>query len=167
MQSFEPTHTSFLRLNYYPVEDPLSDLPDEVRDGADLGIHHHSDAGAVTILIQDDVGGLQVFKDGYWYDVEPIAGAFVVNIGDMVQVWSNDEYRAALHRVQAMSSIDRYSFPFFFNPAYGAIVEPLECAKTPNLYLGIDWGEFRRRRADGDYANVGKEVQIADYHVVS
>mgnify|MGYP002010366576 CR=1 FL=1 len=167
VQSFEPTHTSFLRLNYYPVEDPLSDLPDEVRDGADLGIHHHSDAGAVTILIQDDVGGLQVFKDGYWYDVEAIAGAFVVNIGDMVQVWSNDEYRAALHRVQAMSSVDRYSFPFFFNPAYGAIVEPLECAKTPNLYSGIDWGEFRRRRADGDFANIGKEVQIADYHVVS
>jgi isopenicillin N synthase-like dioxygenase len=165
--SFEPTHTSFLRLNYYPVEDPLSDLPEEAGNIADLGIHYHSDAGAVTILIQDHVGGLQVFKDGGWYDVEPIAGAFVVNIGDMVQVWSNDKYRAALHRVQAMSSIDRYSFPFFYNPAYGAVVEPLECAKTPILYQGIDWGEFRRKRADGDYANVGKEVQISDYRVTT
>ena len=163
--SFAPTHTSFLRLNYYPVEDPLSDLPEEAGDGADLGIHHHSDAGAVTILIQDSVGGLQVFKDGYWYDVEPVDGAFVVNIGDMVQVWSNDTYRAALHRVQAMSLTDRYSFPFFYNPAYGAIIEPLESATSPNLYTGIDWGEFRRLRADGDYADVGKEVQIADYRV--
>ena len=137
--SFAPTHTSFLRLNYYPVEDPLSDLPEEAGDGADLGIHHHSDAGAVTILIQDSVGGLQVFKDGYWYDVEPVEGAFVVNIGDMVQVWSNDSYRAALHRVQAMSLTDRYSFPFFYNPAYGAIIEPLESATSPNLYTGIDW----------------------------
>jgi isopenicillin N synthase-like dioxygenase len=110
---------------------------------------------------------LQVFKDGSWYDVEPIAGAFVVNIGDMVQVWSNDKYRAALHRVQAMSSIDRYSFPFFYNSAYGAVVEPLECAKTPILYQGINWGEFRRKRADGDYANVGKEVQISDYRVTT
>lgn len=163
--SFAPTHTSFLRLNYYPVEDPLSDFPEEAGDGADLGIHHHSDAGAVTILIQDSVGGLQVFKDGYWYDVEPVDGAFVVNIGDMVQVWSNDTYRAALHRVQAMSLTDRYSFPFFYNPAYGAIIEPLESATSPNLYTGIDWGEFRRLRADGDYADVGKEVQIADYRV--
>lgn len=166
-RSFEPTHTSFLRLNYYPVEDPLSDLPDETVEAADLGIHHHSDAGAVTILIQDDVGGLQVFKDGYWYDVEPIAGAFVVNIGDMIQVWSNDKYRAALHRVQAMNSVDRYSFPFFYNPAYSAVVAPLECAQSPLHYQGIDWGEFRRRRADGDFANVGKEVQIADYRLAA
>ena len=166
-KSFEPAHTSFLRLNYYPVEDPLSDIPEEAGAGADLGIHHHSDAGAVTILIQDDVGGLQVFKDDYWYDVEPIKDAFVVNIGDMFQVWSNDQYRAALHRVQAMSQTDRYSFPFFYNPDYGAIIEPLECAAEPNLYNSIDWGEFRRRRADGDYADVGKEVQIADYRVVA
>ena len=165
--SFAPTHTSFLRLNYYPVEDPLSDLPGGAGDEADLGIHHHSDAGAVTILIQDDVGGLQVFKDGYWYDVAPVDGAFVVNIGDMVQVWSNDRYRAALHRVQAMSERDRYSFPFFYNPAYGAVVEPLEGADLPHRYTGIDWGEFRRRRADGDYADVGKEVQIADYRIAA
>ena len=64
-----------------------------------------------------------------------------------------------------MSLTDRYSFPFFYNPAYGAIIEPLESATSPNLYTGIDWGEFRRLRADGDYADVGKEVQIADYRV--
>ena len=51
----------------------------------------HSDAGAVTILIQDQVGGLQVFKNGMWYGVKPVEGAFVINIGDVVQVWSNDE----------------------------------------------------------------------------
>lgn len=163
--SFRPGHTSFLRLNYYPVDDPLSDLPDAIGDGADLGIHHHSDAGAVTILLQDAIGGLQVFKDGYWHDVTPVDGAFVINIGDMVQVWSNDTYRAALHRVLAMENAERFSIPFFYNPSYSAIVEPLECASKPHRYNGIDWGEFRRRRADGDYADVGKEVQIADYQV--
>ncbi len=160
---FEPRHTSFLRLNYYPVEDPLSDLPEVDRSGADLGVHHHSDAGAVTVLMQDDVGGLQVFKDGLWHVVQPVDGAFVINIGDMVQVWSNDEYRAALHRAAAMEHVDRYSIPFFFNPSYESLIEPLECARLPKRYHGIDWGEFRRKRAAGDYADVGKEVQISDY----
>lgn len=164
-QSFEPNHTSFLRLNYYPVDDPLSDLSDSEHGEADLGIHHHSDAGAVTVLLQDNVGGLQVFKDGLWHNVQPVDGAFVINIGDMVQVWSNDEYRAALHRVAAMDTVERYSIPFFFNPAYDALVAPLENADTPKRYRAIDWGEFRRRRADGDYANVGKEVQISDYAI--
>ena len=163
--SFQPGHTSFLRLNYYPIEDPLSDLPSEIGDGADLGIHHHSDAGAVTILLQDAVGGLQVFKDGYWHDVEPVEGALVINLGDMVQVWSNDAYRAALHRVLAMENTARYSIPFFYNPAYSAFVEPLECTRKPHHYSRIDWGEFRRRRADGDFADIGKEVQIADYRI--
>ena len=94
----------------------------------------------------------------------PVDGAFVINIGDMVQVWSNDTYRAALHRVLAMENAGRFSIPFFYNPS-SAIVEPLECASEPHRYNGIDWSEFRRRRADGDYADVGKEVQIADYQV--
>ncbi len=162
---FASSHTSFLRLNYYPVEDPLSDLPEAASEGADLGIHHHSDAGAVTILLQDDVSGLQVFKDGFWHGVEPVDGAFVINIGDMVQVWSNDEYRAALHRVAAMDSVERYSIPFFFNPSYDAHVSPLDGTGDAKRYTAIDWGEFRRRRADGDYANVGHEVQISDYAV--
>ena len=92
-RELEPSHTSFLRLNYYPVQDPLSDLPVAQREGTDLGVHHHSDAGAVTILIQDQVGYLQVLKDGMWHGVKSIEGALVIKFGDMVQVWSNDEYR--------------------------------------------------------------------------
>ena len=83
----------------------------------------------------------------------------------MVQVWSNDEYRAALHRVAAMEELERYSIPFFYNPSYKAQVAPLEFGTNRRRYRAIDWGEFRRRRADGDYANVGKEVQISDYVV--
>lgn len=163
--SFQPSHTSFLRINYYPVDDPLSDLSDGNHGDADLGIHHHSDAGAVTILLQDGVSGLQVYKDGLWHVVQPIKGAFVINIGDMVQVWSNDEYRAALHRVAAMDTVERYSMPFFYNPSYEAQVAPLDFGSGAKRYTTIDWGEFRRRRADGDFADVGKEVQISDYAV--
>jgi len=159
---FEPAHTSFLRLNYYPVADPMG----ESAEGADLGVHHHTDAGALTVLLQDDVKGLQVYRDGAWYGVTPLKGAFVVNIGDMIQVWSNDIYRAAVHRVLAMDRVDRYSFPFFFNPSYDAVVQPLDATvnhSRPSNYRGISWGEFRRKRADGDYANNGAEVQISDY----
>jgi isopenicillin N synthase-like dioxygenase len=160
---FEPRHSSFLRLNYYPVVDPLGE---EGQSGADLGIHHHTDAGALTILLQDDIPGLQVCRDGTWHDVRPMSGALVVNIGDMVQVWSNDRYRAPVHRVLAMNRSDRYSLPFFFNPGYEAVVAPLPTvvsASRPALYSGFSWGEFRRKRADGDFADYGAEVQISDY----
>ena len=99
---FFPKHTSFLRLNYYPVNDPLADLKEQDHGEAGLGVHHHTDSGALTILSQDNIGGLQVNRDGKWYPITPIDRAFVINIGDMVQVWSNGEYKAALHRVVAM-----------------------------------------------------------------
>jgi isopenicillin N synthase-like dioxygenase len=157
--SFEPDHTSFLRLNFYPVDDPLAG---EAQDSADLGIHHHTDAGALTVLLQDKVAGLQVHHDGQWHNVEPIDGAFTINIGDMVQVWTNDLYRAPVHRVLAMDRADRLSIPYFYNPAYGAVVAPL--VGEPQ-YRPLNWGEFRRRRADGDFAAYGTEVQIAEWRI--
>jgi isopenicillin N synthase-like dioxygenase len=162
---FEPTHTSFLRLNFYPVDDPLGD---EADGGADLGIHHHSDAGALTVLLQDEVSGLQVYRKGAWHLVEPLDGAFVINIGDMVQVWSNDLYRAPIHRVLAMNDADRTSIPFFYNPSYEARIAPLDDAVRRSgrpHYSAIPWGEYRRRRADGDFADYGAEVQISDYRI--
>jgi isopenicillin N synthase-like dioxygenase len=156
-RAFEPAHTSYLRLNYYPVEDELAA---ETGAEADLGIHHHTDAGALTVLLQDGVSGLQVYRDGYWHDVVAVPGAFTINIGDMVQVWSNDAYLAALHRVLAMDRSERISIPYFYNPSYDTIVAPL--VGEPR-YDPVDWGDFRRRRADGDFANYGTEVQISQY----
>jgi len=163
--AFAEEHTSFLRLNYYPVDDPLAG---ETEERADLGIHHHTDAGALTLLLQDEVRGLQVYRDGLWHTVEPLRGALVVNISDMVQVWSNDRYCAPVHRVLAMDRAARRSLAFFYNPGYRAAVAPLPnlvTAKTPARYKPIVWSDFRRRRADGDFANYGAEVQIADYRI--
>jgi len=163
--AFGADHASFLRLNSYPVEDPLTG---EAGDRADLGIHHHTDAGALTLLLQDDVSGLQVYRDDMWHNVRPVAGAFVINIGDMVQVWSNDRYRAPVHRVLAMDRAERRSLAFFFNPAYRAVIAPLDSLVDPShpaQYVPISWSEFRRRRADGDFANYGAEVQISDYRL--
>ena len=158
--AFRPTHSSFLRLNYYPVADPMAG---DRTSKAGLGVHHHSDAGVLTLLWQSGVPGLQVYRDGYWHGIEPISDAFVVNIGDRVQVWSNDRYKAPWHRVLAMDEVDRFSFPFFHNPAYRTVVEPLP-GPEPH-YRPIHWGEFRRKRADGDFADYGSEIQIADYRI--
>ena len=166
--SFTPRHTGFVRLNHYPVEDPMAGSSATHLPVADLGVHHHTDAGALTVLLQDDVGGLQVHRDGSWYDVAPVPGALVVNTGDMMQVWSNDIYRAAMHRVLAMDCRDRFSVPFFFNPAAGTIVEPLPSTvgeARPARYRPLDWSEFRGRRTDGDYADYGPEVQISQYRI--
>ncbi|HET7709940.1 MAG TPA: 2OG-Fe(II) oxygenase family protein [Sphingomicrobium sp.] len=157
--AFDPDHSSFLRLNFYPVEDPLAG---EAGDEAGLGVHHHTDAGALTVLLQDDVAGLQVFHGGHWHHVEPVPGAFTINIGDMVQVWSNDAYQAPVHRALAMDRADRLSVPFFYNPSYAAEVAPLVGEPA---YRPINWGEFRRRRADGDFADYGTEVQIGEWRL--
>jgi isopenicillin N synthase-like dioxygenase len=157
--AFTPAHTSYLRLNYYPAGDPLAA---ELGAEADLGIHHHTDAGALTVLLQDGVSGLQVCRDGQWHDVEPTAGAFTVNIGDMMQVWSNDHYQAPQHRVLAMDERERISIPYFYNPAYSADIRPLV---EPARYRPLNWGEFRRRRADGDFADYGTEVQIGEWRL--
>nr|QQZ49537.1 isopenicillin N synthase family oxygenase [Phenylobacterium glaciei] len=93
--AFEGVHTSFLRLNHYPTRDPLVD---EAAAPAGLGIHHHTDAGAITLLLTDGVPGLQVLKDGTWRPVDPVPGGLIVNVGDMVQVWSNDAYQAPCTR---------------------------------------------------------------------
>lgn len=164
---FGADHTSFVRLNHYPLADPLAD--DEAAATTDLGdmaLHHHTDAGALTVLLQDEVGGLQVRHGDGWIDVEPIPDAFVINTGDMMQVWSNDRYRAALHRVAPLTDKARYSLPYFFNPSYDTDYAPLPGAVAPGdrpHYGSINWGAFRQARADGDYGDYGAENQISDH----
>ena len=165
-EDFATNHTGFLRLNYFPTEDPMADSDIEHQAVADLGIHHHTDAGALTVLLQDDVGGLQVYKDGYWHNIPPVPGAIVINTGDMMQVWSNDIYNAPIHRVLAMETKDRYSLPFFFNPSATSKVKPLPTVvsdQCPGLYNTIEWASYRGKRSQGDFANYGTEVQISQF----
>lgn len=166
---FAGDHTSFLRMNHYPLHDLLAaDEAEQVTALGDMALHHHSDAGALTLLLQDDVGGLQVEHAGRWIDVEPVPGALVVNTGDMMQVWSNDRYQAALHRVAPRTDRERYSLPYFFNPGYSTDYAPLPGSIRPDdhpHYRKINWGDFRQARADGDFADYGAEVQIADFVV--
>jgi isopenicillin N synthase-like dioxygenase len=165
---FRPAHTSFLRLNYYP-KCPMPARPADLAMATSgyLGVNHHTDAGAITLLLQDEQPGLEVFNDGGWHLIEPHSDALVINIGDIVQVWSNDRYRAALHRGLANADAERFSVPFFFNPAYSTEYAPLPTtigAQHPPRYHPINWGEFRARRAAGDYADHGEYAQISHYY---
>lgn len=158
-QYFKPINTSFLRLNYYPTENNTT---------KEFGIHPHTDAGALTLLLQDQVAGLELYREGNWCLIEPFSDALTVNLGDIVQVWSNDRYTAPVHRVRSSQNIERYSIPFFLNPAFSTNYQPLATtvdATHPPLYRSINWREFRDRRAAGDYQDEGREIQISDFKI--
>jgi isopenicillin N synthase-like dioxygenase len=90
------------------------------------GVGEHTDYGLLTILKQDDTGGLQVKSRGTWIPAPPVRGAFLCNIGDMLDRMTGGQYRSTPHRVQNVTRRDRLSFPFFFDPDFDAEVRPID-----------------------------------------
>ncbi|CAM9540730.1 unnamed protein product [Scytosiphon promiscuus] len=177
--SFDP-HTSYLRLNYYPP----------CPEPSTLSVNRHTDAGALTVLVQEKgTVALQVNhqRTGRWVSIPPVDGALTINVGDLLQVWTNDLFVAPEHRVLSQENRDRFSAPFFYNPAYHANVAPLplnrgrEAPGEADLqvdndgggaaaadrgglerqerphYQPLNWGEFRLQRFAGDFADQGKD----------
>lgn len=161
--------TSNMRLNHYTVGDPV---PASERNGlnelGDVALGHHTDLGVLTVLIQDSVGGLQARSDEHgWVDVEPRPGTIVVNLADCMQVWTNDQYRAAVHRVLPMGERDRMSIAYFANPPRDALVQPIPhlCAPSP-LYRSFVFREFIDARGADNYADAGTaDAQISDFRI--
>ncbi|MCO5571210.1 hypothetical protein L7F22_024945 [Adiantum nelumboides] len=152
-EHFLASKTVRLRLNHYPI----SPAPHQLA----LCIGAHKDTGALTILLQDDVGGLEVKqKDGQWIPVKPNPIAPVINVGDVIQVYSNDKYKSVEHRVLTNKGADRYSFPLFFNPAHWVMVSPIPeliDEEHPPKYGPYNWGKYMKRRMDSNFKHLGVE----------
>jgi len=118
-------------LNYYPAFKGKR-LPTQ------WSISPHSDYGTYTLLSQDSLGGLQVRNAaGIWIDVPPVPGTFVVNIGDLMAVWTNDLYLPSLHRALNLAEVPRISAPLFCYPHGSTVIECLETCQglgNPPLY---------------------------------
>ena len=128
----------------------------ESADEGQYGAAEHTDYGTITILWQDDVGGLQVKnRSRDWIDAPTIADAFVINIGDMLARWSNDLFVSTPHRVVNASGRERFSIPVFYDPDYDTVVECLaNCASSDNppRYPPIIAGDYITGRYDDTYS---------------
>jgi isopenicillin N synthase-like dioxygenase len=128
--SFTP-HMSSLTANYYPPQ-PTGPAPGRLRKMA------HRDWGALTILHRDeDSGGLQVHgRDGQWAEVPDVPDSFVVNIGDLMAIWTNDYWSSTVHRVVNPSAEEahreRYSVAYFFQPSPAAVIAPVPRSVGPS-----------------------------------
>lgn len=140
--------TTWLRLLHYPSQPPTA--PDDL-----YGSAPHTDFGFITLLAQDDVGGLQVQSpDGDWIDAPPRPGTFVMNVGQMLHQWSNGFLRATPHRVINRSGRERYSVPFFFDPNVATVIAPLaSCvsADQPARFEPVVFGEYLRAELQAGY----------------
>jgi isopenicillin N synthase-like dioxygenase len=138
--------TTFLRLLHYPTQREEEGL---------FGSAPHTDYGFITLLAQDDVGGLEVKnKAGDWVPAPPIPDSFVMNVGDILARWSNDQFVSTPHRVINRTGRERYSQPFFFDPSMDEMIEALAVC-VPNgtspKYQPVLYGDYLMERIDKNY----------------
>jgi len=129
-------------LNYYPR--PLAGAA-----SADIGVGAHCDASSFTVLLQDDVGGLEVqTRDGRWIAAPVVPGAYVINIGDTMMGWTNGHFVSTLHRVVNRRHIDRFSATMFMNPDREVEIAPIGkfvTAENPSRYAPFANEDYMRR----------------------
>lgn len=122
-----------IQLNSYPA------CPDPSRV---LGLAPHTDTLLLTILNQCQISGLEIFRDDVgWVSVPPVAGAFVVNVGDLLHILSNAKFPSAYHRVTVRENKHRISYAYFHGPSLDSRVEPLNKLEKP-LYRSMPVKEF-------------------------
>ena len=140
---FEPFFTKPL-INLQPAH-YRGQSPDAVGI-KELGVGEHRDTGGFTLLMQDDVPGLEVRdRSGRWIEAPLLRGAFIVNIGDSMMSWTNGEFVSTPHRVVNRSTLDRYIVALFMNPDFHCVVEPFAefvSDDRPAAFAPVHNGEY-------------------------
>ncbi|KAG0480115.1 hypothetical protein HPP92_010709 [Vanilla planifolia] len=135
-----------LKINYYPPC-PRPDLA--------LGVVAHTDMSAITLLVPNEVPGLQVFKDDLWFDVNHVPNALIVHIGDQIEILSNGKYKSVLHRTTVNKDKARMSWPVFVSPPPERIVGPL-----PGLVSEENPAKYKTKKfKDYQYCKIHKLPQ--------
>ncbi|CAK9185043.1 unnamed protein product [Ilex paraguariensis] len=155
---FRNCHGYLRIINYSP---PVSQAEKEVE-----GLGMHTDMSCVTIVYQDEVGGLQVrSKEGKWMDINPCQATLVVNIGDLLQAWSNVKLRSSEHRVILRRSVNRFSLAFFWCFEDDKLIfAPDAVVGEGNLrvykpFVCVDYLKFRENSEKGKFEKVGFTVK--------
>jgi isopenicillin N synthase-like dioxygenase len=144
-ERFTTTPLTLFRIFSYPAPPPGED---------GWGVGEHTDYGFLTILKQDDAGGLEVRTRRGWIAAPPIEGALVCNIGDMLDRVTRGLYRSTPHRVRNASGRTRLSFPFFFDPGWSARIGPLvDASRTPADDRAGRWDGASVHDFDGTYGD--------------
>ncbi|KAF5478832.1 hypothetical protein F2P56_005362 [Juglans regia] len=145
-----PPNMSYLRMNRYP---PCPFTPEV------FGLVPHTDSSFLTILYQDQVGGLQFMKDGKWFRVKPNPEALIVNIGDLFQALSNDVFKSIKHKVVSTRDVERFSVAYFYCPFAEAVIQ--SCTK-PALYKQFSFGEYQQQ-TQKDVQDTGCKVGLSRF----
>ena len=139
-------------VTYYPPQ------PEDLGE-SQFGVAPHTDYGCLTVLCQDEVGGLQVqARDGSWLAATPIPGTLVVNVGDLLSRWTNGKLRSTPHRVVNASGRERLSLVFAYDPNYETLVDPaMVCAEgEAPREPAISCGDYIQARMDRSFRYRGK-----------
>jgi isopenicillin N synthase-like dioxygenase len=117
LRKFHEKDMNMLRVLHYPPQEP---------DSQGLGARAHTDTNTLTVLLQDAIGGLEI-QNGQeeWVAVPPMAGTLVVNVGEVLKVWTDGILSSTRHRVINRTGRERYSVPFFLLPSFDAVIQPL------------------------------------------
>lgn len=139
-----------LRLLYYPPVEA------ETLEQHQMGAGAHTDYGFLTLLFQDDVGGLQVLdKSDSWVDVIPVQDGIVINSGDLLEQWTNCKYKSTMHRVKSRTDTrERLSIAVFIDPDKDALVETLPSCTSPDnpsRFTPITAGEHLKMKLDATH----------------
>ncbi|CAI0418416.1 unnamed protein product [Linum tenue] len=138
-----------MRMNYYPPCKQATKV---------IGLAPHSDATGLTLLAQvNEVQGLQIKRDGKWIPIDPIPGAFIVNVGDIIEIMSNGEYKSIEHRAVVNPEKERLSIATFHSPNFSATIGPLS-----NLLTKDKKGQAPNYKSISheDYLKLGAKIKL-------